>query len=246
MAKLVLTNTRLFVDGADLTSNNSKVELKFEAEDVDVTSFASNGWKETMQGIASTSVTAEGQWEAGDPGKVDDALWSTMSVGNLVPWTICPNGAADGALAYFTQMSSTKYAVGGEVGSVLPWSAEAAGSWPVSRGVVAHPPGTARTTSGTGTGVQLGAVALGQSLYASLHVLSVSGTGSPSITVAIESDADNTFATPTTQLTFTAATAVGGQIMRTAGPITDTWYRAKWTITGTTPSFLFLSAFDVR
>jgi hypothetical protein len=85
----------------------------------------------------------------------------------------------------------------------------------------------------------------GQYLYASLHVLSAAGT-SPSITVSIESDADNTFSTPTTVLTFSAATSVDGQIMRAAGPITDTWYRAKWAVSGTTPSFLFLCAFDVR
>lgn len=245
MAKLILTNMRLFVGGADLTSSNSKLDLEVDAQDLDVTSFASNGWKETTEGLLSSTVTAEGQWEAGDPGKVDDALWGQLNSGNITAWTACPAGAADGAVAYLTQTALTKYKTGGSVGDVLPWSAESKGSYPVSRGVVAHPPGTARTTSGTGTAYQLGAAAAGQSLYASLHVVSVAGT-SPSLTVEIESDADNTFATPTTRLTFNAATAAGGQIMRASGPITDTWYRANWSVTGTGPSFLFLCAMDVR
>jgi len=246
MSKLVLLNTRLFVSGADFTSNSNKVELEMEADDVDATNFGSGGWKETLQGLISTKITGEGQWEAGDAGKVDNALWAELSAGSQSPWTVCPVDAADGALAYFTKAVDTKYALLGAVGDVAPWSAEGMGSWPVARGVVAHPPGTARTANGTGTGVQLGAVAVGQYLYASLHVLSVAGTSTPTLTVVIESDADNSFASPITQITFAAATARGGQIARTAGAIADTWYRAKWTITGSSPSFLFLVAFDVR
>src|SRR5438445_534263 len=133
MSKLVLLNTRLFVSGADFTSNSNKVELEMEADDVDATNFGSGGWKETLQGLISTKITGEGQWEAGDAGKVDNALWAELSAGSQSPWTVCPVDAAD-----------------------------------------------------------------------------------------------------------------GGQIARTAGAIADTWYRAKWTITGSSPSFLFLVAFDVR
>jgi hypothetical protein len=83
-------------------------------------------------------------------------------------------------------------------------------------------------------------------MYAALHVLSVAGT-TPSITARVESSVDNTFSAPTTRLTFTAANAVGGQILRTAGTaITDTWWRVAWTISGTSPSFLFSSALGIQ
>ena len=125
------------------------------------------------------------------------------------------------------------------------WTGTAKSSWPLVRGTIAHPPGTARTASGTGTGLQLGAVPAGRRLYAALHVLSVAGT-TPSITVTVESDDANTFASATTRLTFDAATAAGGQVLRTTGDaITDTWFRVTWTISGTSPSFLFVVALGI-
>src|SRR5438309_10662098 len=81
------------------------------ADDVDATNFGSGGWKETLQGLISTKITGEGQWEAGDAGKVDNALWAELSAGSQSPWTVCPVDAADGALAYFTKAVDTKYAL---------------------------------------------------------------------------------------------------------------------------------------
>ena len=132
------------------------------------------------------------------------------------------------------------------MGEVAPWALTGKSSSKVARGVVAHPPGTARTASGTGTGQELGAVAAQQRMYAALHVLSVSGTAS--ITARVESDADNTFAAATTQLTFTAAasgTSPQGQFLTTDGTaITDTWWRPAWTITGT-GSVLFVVSLGI-
>ncbi|MFJ8818208.1 hypothetical protein [Amycolatopsis thermoflava] len=242
MSKFVLTNARLFTGGADMTSNNNKLEIAAEVEDKDTTSFGSGGWKEVIAGLASTEVNAEGQWEAGDPSKVDDNRWSML--GGLGPWSMAPAGAAVGALAYLTNALQGSYSLGGEVGEVAPWTAKAVSSWPLVRGQIAHDPGTARTATGTGTGAQLGAVPTGKQLYAALHVLSVAGT-TPSITVEIESDDAAGFASPTSRLSFDPATAAGGQIKRVAGAITDTWWRPKWTVSGTAPSFLFVVSFGI-
>lgn len=241
MSKQILTDVRLFAVGADLTSASSKVELSAEVEEKDVTNYGSGGFKEVVAGLASSAISAEGQWEAGDPSLVDDASWAQF--GGMGPWTVGPQGAAVGDLAYFTKALRSSYQLGGSVGDVAPWMGEASGSWPLVRGQIAHPPGTARTADGSGTGLNLGSVAAGQRLYCALHVLSVAGTGSPSITVTVESDTDDTWSSPVTQLTFNAATAAGGQILRTDGTaITDTWWRLSWTITGTTPSFLLAAA----
>lgn len=244
MGKFVLLNARLFTGGADLTGSSNKVELSASREDKESTNFGSGGWKERVAGLADTEITAEGQWEADDPSKVDDAMWASLA-GVGAPWTAAPDGAAVGALAYTTAGFATKYQLGGEVGEIAPWTGEAKGTWPLVRGFVAHPPGTARIATGTGVAAQLGAVPAGKHLYAALHVLSVAGTAAPTIAVAIESDDAGGFASPSTALTFAAATAQGGQIVRSAGPITDTWFRPKWTITGTNPSFLFVVAFGI-
>ncbi|MEU9888671.1 hypothetical protein [Sphaerisporangium sp. NPDC051011] len=243
MGKQVLTGVRLFAVGVDLTGQSNKVELSSEVEEKDTTNYASAGWKEIIGGLASSEITGEGQWEAGDPSKVDDASWSQL--GGIGPWTVGPLGASVGDLAYFTNALRADYKLGDAVGEVAPWSGTATGSWPVVRGQIAHPPGTARTSTGTGTGLNLGAVAAGRRLHAALHVLSAAGT-TPSITARVETDTSAAFAAPTTRLTFAVANAPGGQILRTAGTaITDTWARLAWTISGTTPSFLFAAALAI-
>ncbi|MBK3575133.1 hypothetical protein JHN63_15190 [Streptomyces sp. MBT65] len=244
MSKFVLTNVRLFTAGVDLTSASNKVELTAKVEEKETTNYGSQANKEFVGGLASAEFAAEGQWEAGDPSKVDDATWAQL--GGVGAWSVGPVGATVGSLAYLTKALRCDYKLGDAVGEVAPWTSSGKGSWPLARGQFAHPPGTARTATGTGTGLQLGAVAVGKRMYAALHVLSVAGTATPTITGRVESSVDNTFASPTTRLTHAAATAAGGEIVRTDGTaITDTWWRVAWTITGTTPSFMFASTLGI-
>lgn len=241
---MVLINVRAFAAGADLTGVSNKIEITSEIEDKDATNFGSGGWKEVLGGLGSAEIAGEGQWEAGDPGKVDDAAWADFGI--VTPWTVGPAGASVGSIAYFTRALRGDYSLGDAVGEIAPWKSTAKSAWPLVRGQFAHPPGTARTATGSGSGVQLGPVAARERLYASLHILSVAGT-TPSITASVESDEDNTFATATTRLTFDAAAANGAQMLRTDGSaITDEWWRVAWTITGTTPSFLFAAALGIR
>jgi hypothetical protein len=237
MAKTVLTNVRCFAVSADLTGASNKVELSSEVEVKESTNYASQGYKDVLGGLASAEISAEGQWEAADPSKVDDASWGQL--GGVGPWSVSANNDASvGALAYFTRAMRADYKMFDAVGEVAPWTGTAKSAWPLVRGQFAHPPGN-------GTGLQLGAVPTGKRVHAALHVLSVAGT-TPSITARVESSVDNTFASPTTRLTFNAAGAVVGQILRSDGTaITDTWWRVAWTISGTTPSFLFVATLGI-
>jgi hypothetical protein len=246
MGKFVLKGSRLFAGGVDLTAVNNKIELKTEVDERETTAFnpssTSEVWSEVLGGIASASCSAEGQWEAADATKVDDASWSAL--GGVGPLTVCPAGGAvaAGDLAYLTKMLTGSYQLGGSVGDVAPWTLELAGSYPLVRGSALHPPGTARTATGTGTAVQIGALSATQALYVTLHVLSVSGSSSPTITVKIQSDDNSGFSSATDRTTFTAATAVGGQTAKISGAVTDDYWRAQWTVTGTSPSFLLMVA----
>lgn len=244
MGKFVLMGARLFAGGADLTTRNNKIEQASEVEAKDVTAFNPDSptevWREVIAGLASTTATAGGQWEAGDPGKVDDNAWTTL--GAVGAWTACPAGAAVGGVAWLTSMLAGSYKLGDQVGEVAPWEASWSGSSPLCRGQVMHPPGTARTETGDGTAAQLGALTDAHALYVTLHVLSVAGTDTPSLTVVVESDEASDMATATVRHTFAAATAVGGLTAKIPGPVTDDWWRVGWTITGTGPSFLFVVA----
>jgi len=237
MGKFVLQNVRLFAGGADLTTYNNQIALNAEGESKDTTAFVPTGnvWHEEITGIRSVSLAASGQWDAGDLSKPDDDAFGNLGAVGAV--SVCPATAADGSLAYLTQYNRRQYQALGAVGDVAPWSWQSVGAWPLARGQVLATP-TARTTTGTGTALQLGAVATGLRLYVAVHVFSVSGT-TPSLTLAIQSDNAVGFPSPTTVTTFSAMTAIGSQITRVAGPITDDWFRVSYTITGTGPSILF-------
>lgn len=243
MSKFILTDCRVYSGGADLSTRTNKISLMAEHEEKDATAFAGGGFTEVLGGLGSAKFQGEGQWEAGNAGMVDDVSWSDL--GGLGPLTVCPDGADVGDLAWLTYAMRGSYTLGDAVGEVAPWQASLASSWPLARGAIAHPPGTARTATGTGTAVELGAVTASQYLYAGVHVLSATGT-TPSITVKIQSDDGSGFASATDRITFSAATDRGGQIQRVAGAITDTFWRAQWTITGTGPSFLFVVSFGIK
>lgn len=243
--KQVLLDCRLFAVGADLSGASNKIELSAEVEDKDSTNYRSRGWKEVLGGLGSAEISGEGQWEAGDPSLVDDASWAQL--GGTGPWSVGPNDSVVGALAYLTKALRCDYKMGDAVGEVAPWTGTAKSSWPLVRGQFAHPPGLARSANGSGTALQLGAIALRERLYVALHVLSVAGTAAPTFTARIESDDNAGFTTPVTRMLFDPATEPGGQILRTDGsPITDTYYRVAWDVTGTNPSFMFAVSLGIR
>lgn len=241
LSPLVLSDCRIYLAGADLTGWANKTETSAEVEDLDTTTFASGGAKERTGGLYDTSASVDFFWEAGDAGKPDDMFWANLGVAT-VPYTTVPTSGAAGSLAYLSRVLECSYKPSGEVGKLLKGTADLRGNWPLVRGTILHPQGTARTATGTGTGQQIGALSATQALYVTLHVMSVSGTSSPTLTVKIQSDDNSGFTSATDRGTFTAATAVGGQTMKIDGAVTDDYWRAAWTISGTNPSFLFAVA----
>jgi hypothetical protein len=244
---LVLLDARLFVSGADLSGSGNKIEITEEIEAKKTTNWRSGGAVELLGGLSSTELTGEGQWEAGTAGLVDDAMWANRRV--LEPWTAAATGDSDlapGNLMILTKALRTKSTIWGDVGEVGGWTANAKGTWPLVRGQSAHASGVPRTATGAGTSLQLGAVAADQHLYANAHVLSVAGTVTPTITLNVQSDNATGFPSATTRGSFAAKTAIGGESIRIAGPITDDWWRVSWTISGTNPSFLFLVALGIE
>ncbi len=244
MAKLVLTGVRTFTHGLDITGVSNKVELKAKVEDKIVTNYLSAGWHEHLAGLGQAEFDMEGFWEAGTLANVDDTSFAAL--GSVGPWTVAPIDANEASLAYLSRALRTTFNLLGAVGDVAPFTGHGEGSWPLARGQVASNPGTARTVTGTGTILTMTGPLTGQYVYGNLHVLSVAGTAVPTITARIESATVIGFGSPTTRATFTAATAIGGEAIRAAGPITDGFWRLAWTITGTGPSFLVAASIGVK
>jgi hypothetical protein len=216
-------------------------------EEKDVTTFLpvadpDSGWKKVIGGLASGKISGGGNWDpapsASTLAGLDDTIFGAL--GTVIPHSVYPAEATEGNVGYFSSVLAKSYMFLGGVGDVASWTLDDMSAWPVVRGASLEAPGTARIVTGSGTAVQLGAVSATKRLYAALHVLSISGTATPTLTVRVQSDTVG-FPSPTTQLTFAAATTVGGQILRTnTGAITDDYYRVDYTISGTNPSFLFV------
>jgi hypothetical protein len=96
----------------------------------------------------------------------------------------------------------------------------------------------ARTASASGSVLLMDAATAGQYLYGVLHVISAATAVGDTLNVIIESDDAVGFGgSPTTQITFSEVlgNVVGGRTYQwatpvAAGAITDTYWRASWTI----------------
>lgn len=232
---IVLQNVSMLADGYNLSASTNKVKLALSADDLDVTSFASNGYKERVGGLKSVSFNAEGFYTTDG----SDALYGTnLGVSDTV-FSVSPDGA-DGSVVYGFRSLQTQYETGGDVGQVQTYTVDAMArnAEGLLRGTVMHPVATARTSTGTGTIRQLGAVTSTQRVYAWLNVVSASGS-TPSLTVKVQSAATVGFGSPADRITFSAATATGAQYGSAAGAITDAYWRVSYTISGTSPSFQF-------
>lgn len=236
MAPIALINADIYLAGHDLTAEANKVMLSGEINELDATTFGSNGWHERKAGLRDVSASAEGFWAAATSGDaVDPEAFSNLGVMDRV-FTVSPRGV-EAEPCFFSQFGEFAYSMDGEIGELFPFTLGLSGSnrQGLVRGQLAKTKGTVSATGALGSPVQLGAVGATQFVYAVLHVFPTVGT---TISVKIESDNASNFASAAdvgTAPNFALITTSGGTWMtRVAGPITDDWFRLNVTaITGT-------------
>jgi hypothetical protein len=238
MSTLILTDAMILLAGYDLSGDMNSVSIESGIETKDNTTFGDD--TRSMQGGLKTSgVSAEGFWNGGT-GEVDDILFNGMGLdGKII--MISPTGV-ESDIAYSINSMVGKYSPGGAVGEMFKFSVDAAAQGDLIRGTLIFN-AASLSSSGNGTGYQLGAVGASETLYGVLQVLNA-GTGT--IDIIVESDIDNTFTTAATQLTFTQFADVGAEIQTKAGAITDDWYRVSYTIAGASPDFQFALALGIQ
>lgn len=239
MAELALVDAFAHVHGHDFTTDTNQLGLDMEAAALDKTTYGSGGWRENAFGLKTVAFGMQGFWQAGadqvDPDSFDD-LGVTSRVHTFGPIQ------TEGQVAYLWRAGFSQYQLFGQVGELAPFTLQSAGTDGAGavRGMLAKKKGAVSAAGATGAGVNLGAVSATQFLYASLHVF----TAGTTISVQVESDSDNTFATPTARGTIGPVTARGGSWMtRVAGPITDTWFR--FNVTAVTGSFSVAGAIAI-
>jgi len=233
MGKYVLRNCKLYLGGYNLSADLNQLGLEYSAQEIDKTVFGS-GSVQRIAGLLDFKFNHRGFFEAGSD-QVDEIIWNKFAVADEI-MTVCPTDGVAGEKAFSLKNIAANYAPGAAVGELFAFDLSGSGSGSkLIRGIIMET--GARTTTGAGIVRQLGTVAEGKKVYAVMHVLAVSGT-TPTLDMVIQSDDAEGFASPTDRITFSQASDVGAQwATPVSGEITDTWWRASWTIGGTDPSF---------
>lgn len=94
MAKIVLTNAVVKVNGSDISTNVNQIELALTADEIDTTSFGATGWRTVTGGLKSGSLTLSlhNDYAAGAIDSVLYGLFNTSAT-----FVVLPNGTAAGS-----------------------------------------------------------------------------------------------------------------------------------------------------
>lgn len=229
MAKFVWKDAAVVVGGVDLSCDTSQTGVQLTVAAEDVTAFCDDGVREYVTGLKEGAFSHQGFW---DPLVTADAVYARVrSASSVVPTSFAVTKTI-GARAYTGRTVHTNYTEQADVGSPYNYSADGVVSGVVARGLLAHVAATEVTESGDGTAIEVGAAAAGMKVVSALHLLELTGGTSPTVTVTADSDDTSGFSSGVTRLTHATLSEVGSDWQTLDGPVTDTWWRSGYTITG--------------
>jgi hypothetical protein len=93
MAKIVLTNAVVKINGTDFSTNVNQVELALTADEIDTTSFGATGWRTVTGGLKSGSVTLSLHNDYAS-GAIDSVLYGLFNTS--ATFVVLPNGTVAG------------------------------------------------------------------------------------------------------------------------------------------------------
>lgn len=241
MAPVVLTDCIAWIGGYDFTTDSNGLTLNIDVDEQDSTVFGQGGWKSRIGGLRDVAADLKGLWQSATLLAPDPQAFNDLGVADLGQTYAATS--PEGSTAYFFQGLELSYDLFGSVGEIAPFAVKSSGSnrEGAVRGQISPAKGVVSGTGGLGAGVQLGAVSATQYLYGIFHILGTPGT---TVTGKLESATAGTFAGATSRATFGPLTAAGSTwVTRTAGAITDTWYR--FNVTAITGSFTIAGAIGI-
>jgi hypothetical protein len=246
MAIVVPTSVVLAIDGYAVTSNVNKIDFGLQVATIDATTFGSGQFTQSVPGLKTLVATVEGFNDYATGGLDEFARSEFVSVVPSVV-SLAPVGDTAGNLGYGVRCLDIQYqpfdAALGQIAK-FNFALDPSGAPGIAQGLVTSSTATPISATGHTTPVQVGAITSPQTMYAFVHVLSISGTASPSIQFQLESAATSGGAYTLRGSAGTAITATGvsgGQMLSTTTVTTDSWWKLAVTVTGTTPSFTVLA-----
>lgn len=244
MAAQVLTTCQIGLGQYDVSADSAEVATSPLSVIVkDVPNFGSGGYTLKAAALREGGFTIKG-WSNFATGGINANVTSATLGTQQLAYVAVPGTTAGDPATFLRGVVSDLNLVGGKVGEVSPFTVAVTQDAAEVVGWLAAPL-AARTVTGNGTSVTQAGPTATQRVYAGLSITTVTGT-TPTCVVKLQSAPLANFASPTDRITFTSANAAGWQWGTTAlGAITDGFWRATWTIAGTTPSFTFAAVFGV-
>jgi hypothetical protein len=246
MAVEKFTDARIFFAGHNLTGQSNSVTLNRSAEILDAPVFG-NTTRINAPGLFDYSADVAGFWDTSSDAVIEPLFDELGQITNSLPLILYPKNT-ENEVAYTFMATQESLELMGTLGDLQPYS----GTFRVAREEAAqnyHEPVQGyvgatfvlRSSAGNGTGVQAGALTSAQEMvFASMITAADTLT---TMDFILESDDDSGFATATTRATHTFTAANSADMTTVAGPITDDWWRVRWTLTGT--SFSGVAVFGI-
>ncbi len=117
MAKQVLRNAFISVNGVNLSDHCSSITIEDSAEEVDFTSFSSSAYREFGQGLKDATISAT-FFQDYAAASVDATLFPLYDSGGTFPVVVRPDAAVASATNPSYTMTSRLYTYGGVAGGV--------------------------------------------------------------------------------------------------------------------------------
>jgi len=237
----VSASGKVYYDGYDLSGDHNEIRLRVSVEPRPLKPGGSPGIVR-LAGLKDFELSHVGYFNP-SAGQVEPVAWDKLAVSGLAA-TICPLTGAHGERCFFGSGIDMSYEQGAPVGDVMTITGAMKASGIECIGGSVLKAKAAVTETGTGTVLQMGAVASGKKVWAAVHCFATTGSGDRSCIIKLQSDSTSNFDSPTDQITFAEFSTTAGAKFATpvAGPITDTWWRLVWTVVGTGKSFTIFGA----
>lgn len=235
------TALSIAIDSLEVAGFADQVSIQGDIDVKEVTTYGAGGWKAHTVTLATATADVEGFSDFAATGT--DVALPITGFGASRILTLSVPGTTAGNPAFLTQgpgNAQTPWA--GSVGEIARFKLGFQSNGKLVRGSSLHP-AAARAASGSGTAVAFTPPTATQTLYATFHLLAVTGTGT--ITFTVQTDDNAGFTTPTTRITSSAFAAIGSQMSSLAGALTgETYVRLGYVIAGFT-SCTFIAAAGV-
>lgn len=238
MAQFVLKDVDIYGGSVDFSCVSTNVGVETTVEELDATTFCSDGWKVNQAGLKSWTLSLEGytsfsDFESATPGYdigTEEALYSAIQYANLETgtnlFTIAPQGPSSEPV-YFGNAKALSYSHGGEVGALQAFSLNASGA--SASGLMAGQflaPKSVYNSTGVVAPYDNGAaLAGGSTVYVGTHILNSTFDAGDSIKVFSSTTVG--FGSPTERLSWSPE-SLGNSSLQSVTGVTDRYWRVEY------------------